>query len=78
MQEKKIPIPYKVILKRFWRCSEFGRLRTGKARVILIQIFRMEKMNASRILKEMNEEGFVKLNCQYIELNIPFEEIIIE
>lgn len=77
MIEKEIPIPYKVILKRFWRNSDYGKLTTRKARIILVQIFRMEKCNASLILDEMKCRGLIELdNHKFIRMNINIEDLV--
>jgi len=77
MVEKEIPIPYKVILKRLWRCSDFGKVGTRKARIILVQIFRMERENVFDIIEEMNRHGFIELlNHKFIRLVVPLEELI--
>lgn len=76
MAKEKISIPYKVILKRFWKNSDYGKLTTKKARVILVQIFRMEKCNASLILNEMKSKGLIELNNhRFIRIVTEFEEL---
>ncbi len=77
MMSQQIPIPYKVILKRFWECSEFGKLKTSQARIILVQIFRMGDLNKNKILNEMKEKGYIELNNhKYLLILIPSQDLV--
>ncbi len=78
----QIPIPYKVFLRKFWIASNYGQLTMKEARLILSRTFRMDihndgtsRANCSKILKEMDENGFINLKaCKYVELITPLEE----
>ncbi|KKL63779.1 hypothetical protein LCGC14_2171680 [marine sediment metagenome] len=60
MEQREIPLPYKIILKRFWQDSEFGKIGVHVARLILSHIFRMGKENVFFMIREMKEAGFIE------------------
>lgn len=82
MEKEKIPIPYQIILKRFWSNSEFGIKYKGrrilgrhKARTILTHIFRMGHNQVLNLFKEMNEGGWIEKNHKIIIINVDLKDL---
>lgn len=78
MGEKEIPIPYKVILKRFWKNADMdGKIPIRKAKIILSNIYRMEKENISNIIVEMRCQGFIQdCNHLFFKLAVPYDQLV--
>lgn len=74
-QQIQIPIPYQVILKRFWMKADYERVSTKKASILLVQIFRMEKTNTWKILREMSELQLIEIENYSIKIKIPLEKL---
>ena len=77
LNQECIPIPYKVILKRLWKNSDYdGRVGTRNARIILVKIFRMEKENVHNLIEEMKDLGYVDLlNHKFIKIAVPYNQL---
>ncbi len=77
MEKNLIPVPYKVILKRFWKDSEFGKLGRHKARILLTKIFRMDNRNVPEIFREMESMGLIKVeSLRCIVVVVPIKDLV--
>lgn len=73
----KIPLIYKIILKKFWERSHFGKLRFREARIILNSYFRFGKENTIPILRAMKEEGYLECrSSQFVVVLIPLNDLV--
>lgn len=75
MTNKKIPLPYKIILKKFWGNSELGKIEIYRARLILSHIIRMGKEHTSLLIEEMKDEKFIDCSKRYLEIRIPLKDL---
>lgn len=60
MQEKNIPLLYRIILKRFWSDSIMGRIGILKARRICSWYFRLGKENWNDLYFDMIDRGYLE------------------
>lgn len=56
----KVPLVYKIILRRLYINSIKGEIEVSKARSVLRLIFRLGSENSYPILIEMNEMGLIE------------------
>lgn len=75
MKKSWIPFPYKIILKRFWSDSDFGRIALGKARTILVYIYRMGNKNAGKILREMRDYRFIDFDKRFVMIRVSLVDL---
>ncbi len=76
MQKEEIPIPYKVILKKLWNISKFGKLGRHQTRIILVKTFRVGKENVPGILDEMEDGGWIEKNRKFVILKIRLRDLV--
>ncbi len=75
--EKQIPLVYKVLLRKFWSDSEFGKLGFRQARIILNYQFRLGKQNSVNILKAMQQEEYLQFRGPHtIKILVPIKDLV--
>ena len=76
MIKEKIPLVYKVILKKMWSESDFGKLRFHSARIIL-HGFRMGRDNSKDVIKELKERGYIEcVGPHTIKILVPIKDLV--
>ena len=76
MIKEKIPLVYKVILKKMWSDSDFGRLKFHSVRIILHR-FRLGKENSRDVIKELKDRGYIEcLGPHTIKILIPIKDLV--
>ena len=76
MTKEKIPLVYKVILKKMWKESDFGKLKFHSARIIMHQ-FRMGKENSKDVIAELKDLGYVEcMGPHTIKILIPLKDLV--
>lgn len=78
MKEGKILLPYKIILKRLWGVSVFGKLKIRCAREIVTRNLRLGSENWNDIYMEMKSLGYITFygRRQGIQINIPLKDLV--
>lgn len=75
--KEEIPLVYKIILKRLWEKSEFGRLGMGQTKNILSHDCRVGKHNTKMVLDDLRDRGYVELiHCKFVILKIPLNDLV--
>ena len=77
MEKKKIPLPYKIILKKFWRDSDLGKIEIHRARLILSHTIRFGKEYTSGLIREMKGDNLIDCsNKRYFQINVLLKDLI--
>ena len=75
--EREIPLIYKIILKRLWGRSEFGKLGMAQAKNILSHDCRVGKDNTARVLQDLKDRDYIELiHCKFVVLKIPLNLLV--
>ncbi len=75
--EEEIPLIYKIILKRLWEKSEFGRLGMAQTKNILSHDCRVGKQNTKIVLEDLKTRGYIELiHCKFVVLKTPLNILI--
>ncbi len=75
--EKQIPLAYRIILKRLWAKSEFGRLGLHQAKVVLSHDCRVGKENIFEVLKDLESREYVQIiTCKAVVIKIPIKDLV--
>ena len=76
MTKEKIPILDRLILRKLWEVSEFGRLKYNSAKIV-INLLRLGKENSREVLKEFKERGYIQCpGTQRIKIIIPLRDLV--
>lgn len=74
---KEIPLIYKILLRKLWEKSDFGKLRFREARIILSTSFRLGKQNTIALLRVMKEEGYLECkSSQFVVVLVPLNDLV--
>ena len=77
MMQQNIPLVYKIILKRLWKKSEFGRLGMAQTKNILSHDCRVGKENTAIVLEDLRDRGYIELiHCKFVVLKTPLNNLI--
>ncbi len=63
----KIPLPYKIILKRLYDASYKGKIELRKAKIVITFYSRIPKQFVTTLLKEMEDNSWIEFeNRSYL------------
>ena len=78
MKKEKISIPYKIILKRFWGVSCFGRLKITTAKMMVTRNLRFGIENWNSLYKEMKDLEYISFMGKKggLQIEIPLKDLV--
>ena len=72
----KIPITYKVLLRKLWSISDEGVIKIGEARKALATRFKMQRSVVSAIFKELREAKLIGYeNCRKMRVLVTMRDL---